>query len=58
MDELKMLNISSQRLGELKLIVWLGEPFTKDVRLTRGGRSRKTRQSIVIPLAILLINPD
>jgi hypothetical protein len=24
MDELKMLNISSQRLGELKLIVWLG----------------------------------
>ena len=24
MDELKMLNISSQRLGEVKLIVWLG----------------------------------
>ena len=23
MDELKMLNISSQRLGEVKLIVWL-----------------------------------
>ena len=51
-----MLNISSQRLGEVKLIVWLGGKGRS--AYPGGGRSRKTRQSIVIPLAILLINPE